>query len=236
MEIRTLIRKGNLLFSSKIEAKKMPSKSTKQPTKHELKTQETRDLLLQAAEQIFVRDGYEKADLAEIARLAGRTKGSIYANFKSKEDIFLALYEDKARHRRALMQDLLSGSSSITGNVAAFRKYFLEFAANDSWGFLLLEFRLYAVRNPGSRQRLQDLHTSLLPKNEESAYTAILGPAIKGKKAIRRTEAVRTAFAMLTSLQLEAKFDPKVVTDEVVQKVASRIFETMFGSSNSPTR
>ena len=55
-------------------------------TKHELKTQETRALLLRAAEQVIIRDGYENAELGEIAKLAGRTKGAIYAQFKSKEE------------------------------------------------------------------------------------------------------------------------------------------------------
>ena len=54
----------------------------KTANKHELKTRETRTLFLQAAETIFVRDGYEGAELGEIAALAGRTKGAIYAQFK----------------------------------------------------------------------------------------------------------------------------------------------------------
>jgi AcrR family transcriptional regulator len=217
------------LLSATIERKEMPEK----PTKHELKTQETRDLLLRAAEEVFVRDGYAGAELGEIARLAGRTKGSIYANFKSKEDIFLALYESKSLERRAIMQKLLASSSSTAGNLAAFRKYFIEFAVNDSWAFLLLEFRLYAIRNPESRDRLRKLYQSLLPENEEEAYGAILGRAAKGKKAISRTEAVHTAFAMLTALQLEAKFDPSVVTNDVLRRVASRLFDAMFSANGA---
>ncbi len=67
--------------------------NVKPANKHELRTQETRALLLTAAETIFVRDGYEGAKLGEIAALAGRTKEAIYAQFKSKEDVFLALVE-----------------------------------------------------------------------------------------------------------------------------------------------
>ena len=128
------------------------------PTKHELKTQETRELLLRAAEQVFVRDGYENADLGEIAQLAGRTKGAIYAQFKSKEDVFLVLVQDHALRRRAIMQKLLGASTSIEGNLAAFRKYFLDFATDDTWGFLLLEFRLYTVRHPESKARLRKVY------------------------------------------------------------------------------
>ena len=223
--------KVHLLLSTKIERMKMTTK----PNKHELKTQETRSLLLRAAEEIFARDGYEKAELGEIARLAGRTKGAIYAQFKSKEDMFLALYEENSLRRRAIMADFLAKSNSIAGNVAAFRKFFIEFATNDRWSFLMLDFRLYAVRNPQSRERLYKLYESILPPHEEMAYSSLLGPATKGKRAISRTEAVHTAFAMLTALQLEAQFDPDVVTTEVLMKVAGRIFDTMFGT-NPPTQ
>jgi AcrR family transcriptional regulator len=222
---------AHLLLSTKIEGTTMPSK----PNKHELKTQETRSLLLSAAEEVFARDGYEKAELGEIAQLAGRTKGAIYAQFKSKEDMFLALYEENSLRRRAIMTEFLSKSDSIAGNLAAFRKFFIEFATNDRWSFLMLDFRLYAVRNPKSRERLHRLYQSILPPNEETAYSSLLGPATKGKQAISRTEAVHTAFAMLTALQLEAQFDPDVVTSGVLKKVAGKLFDTMFGT-NPPTQ
>jgi AcrR family transcriptional regulator len=222
---------ARFLLSTKIEGTTMSSK----PNKHELKTQETRSLLLRAAEEIFARDGYEKAELGEIARLAGRTKGAIYAQFKSKEDMFLALFEENALRRRAIMAEFLAKSDSIAGNVAAFRKYFIEFATNDRWSFLMLDFRLYAVRNPKSRERLHKVYQSILPPQEEMAYSSLLGPATKGKRAISRTEAVHTAFAMLTALRLEAQFDPEVVTSDVLKKVAGKLFDTMFGT-NPPTQ
>jgi AcrR family transcriptional regulator len=218
--------KAYLLLSARIEARKMPSDK---PTKHELKTRETRELLLRAAEQIIVRDGYENAELGEIAKLAGRTKGAIYAQFKSKEDVFLALVQDHALRRRAIMQKMLAASTSIDGNLAAFRKYFLEFAADDIWGFLLMEFKLYTVRHPGSMARLHKVYEGILPANEDAAYSALLGPPAKGKASISRALAVHSAFAMLTALQLESKFDPNLLSREVVKKVAAKIFDAMFG-------
>ena len=201
------------------------------PTKHELKTQETRELLLRAAEQVIVRDGYENAELGEIAKLAGRTKGAIYAQFKSKEDVFLALVLDHSLRHRASMQKMLAASTSIEGNLAAFRKYFLEFAADDAWGFLLLEFKLYTVRHPESLARLRKVYEGILPLNEEAAYSALLGPSAKGKSSISRAIAVHAAFSMLTALQLESKFDPDLVNDDVVKRVAARVFDAMFGDT-----
>src|SRR5580698_8581176 len=106
---------------------------TKLPNKNELRTKETRELLLRAAETIFVRDGYEGAELGEIASLAGRTKGAIYAQFKSKEDIFLALVGDNMQRHRARMADLLKTSTSVEGNIALMRQFFLDMAEEGSF-------------------------------------------------------------------------------------------------------
>src|ERR1700736_3250105 len=98
----------------------------RKPNKHELKTKETRELLLQAAETIFVRDGYEGAELGEIAALAGRTKGAIYAQFESKEDIFLALIEERANYHRSRMEKVLTESTTVDENIATLRNFFLH--------------------------------------------------------------------------------------------------------------
>jgi AcrR family transcriptional regulator len=37
-----------------------------------------------------VRDGYEKAQVAQIAAAAGRTKGAVYAHFRNKCANFLS--------------------------------------------------------------------------------------------------------------------------------------------------
>lgn len=68
--------------------------------KHQVKTEATLRSVLDASERVFVRDGYERAQIETIAAEAGRTKGAIYAHFRSKEDIFFALLERKAQARR----------------------------------------------------------------------------------------------------------------------------------------
>jgi len=45
---------------------------------------DTRQLLLQAATEVFARDGYEKANINRISKTAGFAKGTIYNYFESK--------------------------------------------------------------------------------------------------------------------------------------------------------
>ncbi|MCZ4053313.1 TetR family transcriptional regulator [Oxalobacter sp. OxGP1] len=55
------------------------------------KTLETRDRILDAAEDVFNESGYSNTTLNEIAEAAGVTRGAIYWHFKNKEDLFQAM-------------------------------------------------------------------------------------------------------------------------------------------------
>ena len=53
----------------------------------------TRSALLDAAEQMFKRQGVSRTSLADIARRAGVTRGAVYWHFKDKSDLFDAMLE-----------------------------------------------------------------------------------------------------------------------------------------------
>ncbi|MFC4158041.1 TetR family transcriptional regulator [Chitinimonas lacunae] len=54
---------------------------------------ETREQLLDAAEQVFLDKGVARATLDDIARAAGMTRGAIYWHFKNKAELFTAMCE-----------------------------------------------------------------------------------------------------------------------------------------------
>ena len=208
--------------------KMRPEMTTETTNKHELRTKETRARLLQAAETIFVRDGYEGAELGEIAALAGRTKGAIYAQFKSKEDIFLALIEEREKCYRAQMEKVFARSTSIEENIAAVRNFYLQRAADQAWSLLLLEFKLFAMRHPESKQRLQSFYSGILSEYDEKRIAGILGPAAKGKNAISRVAAIQSLQPMISALVLEAQLKTSLSDKNVIRKVTNRIFDALL--------
>lgn len=195
--------------------------------KHKLRTQETRELLLRSAEQIFVRDGYEKAELGEIAAIAGRTKGSIYAHFKSKEDIFLALIEQRMTRYRAQMAEMLAQSTSVEENLATLRKFYLNFE-DEPWSLLVLESKLYALRHPESKERLQKLFDAVISASQEKRYVQILGSAGKGKDAIHRSVAVKTLSSVISALVIETRLSPDLFDEKTLKQVTNRIFDALL--------
>jgi AcrR family transcriptional regulator len=200
----------------------------KKPNKHELRTKETRELLLRAAEAIFVRDGYEGAELGEIATMAKRTKGAIYAHFKSKEDIFLALIEEKTRSTRAQVWEMLAGSKTVEQNMAIARQIFLKTAEDQTWNLLMLEFKLFAIRHPESKERLQKVFDELNPANQEQRLVKLIGSAGRDRNMPSRSLAVRSLSSLLSALAVEAKFAPDLLDGEAIKKVAGRMFDALF--------
>src|SRR3954451_5214675 len=80
------------------------------PRKHRLTREErkaqTRSDLLRAASRLFVRDGFVATSLSDIAEEAALTKGAVYSNFESKEDLSLApLQETSQPNNEARQQD-----------------------------------------------------------------------------------------------------------------------------------
>src|ERR1700730_5330771 len=67
----------------------------------------TRRNLLEAAAVVFAREGFHGASLDEVAATAGFTKGAVYSNFKSKDDLFLALLDDRIERQFAVASEVL---------------------------------------------------------------------------------------------------------------------------------
>ncbi len=61
----------------------------------DVRTQEKRQIILDAALKTFVRRGYPETTVSEIASIAGVAEGTLYNYFRNKEDILLALFDEK---------------------------------------------------------------------------------------------------------------------------------------------
>src|SRR2546429_9164461 len=59
----------------------------------------TRACLMNSAAKLFALRGLQQASIDEVAEDAGFTKGAFYANFKSKEELFLAMLDERFAER-----------------------------------------------------------------------------------------------------------------------------------------
>jgi AcrR family transcriptional regulator len=131
------------------------SSPAKRASRQKERTQTTRRKLIEAAERIFARDGFEAARLEDIASEAGYTRGAFYANFESKEDIFFALLERWMGERIEQVNSLLRKHDTPQKRLRALREHYAQLAHNRGLALLSLEFKLFAIRHPESHKRLR---------------------------------------------------------------------------------
>jgi len=67
----------------------------------------TRDALLSAACEVFLKRGVARATLEEVAQTAGVTRGAVYWHFRDKLDLFLALSDRARLPHEGLLTDLV---------------------------------------------------------------------------------------------------------------------------------
>ncbi|MBP2335627.1 AcrR family transcriptional regulator [Saccharothrix coeruleofusca] len=73
---------------------------------------DARSRILDAAAEAFMAHGFANATIDDIAREVGATKGLVYYHFRSKFDIFLAVYEEAMGRVRRRVEPHVNGRGS----------------------------------------------------------------------------------------------------------------------------
>jgi AcrR family transcriptional regulator len=199
-------------------------------SRQQLRTRETQSRLLNAAEDIFVRDGYEAAQLDEIAARADRSKGAVYTHFKSKEDLFLALFEHRTRTYIQRLVASLQQCSSRKRMMQAFRDFYVGLLRDRTWPILTLEFKLYALRHPESKDRLRKAFEMAKPPRDDAGDVEMFGK-LTGKQKRDNDLALVALGPILSGLILESHFEPAIFSEAGLRRILGRIFDALFGTT-----
>jgi AcrR family transcriptional regulator len=124
-------------------------------TRDELQEQ-TRELIISAAEQVFLARGYNATTIAQIAEEAGRTHGSIYGNFAGKEDLCLQVLRGHFEH---VLGDLASDVLAAHGEIAALsatQRQWEKLLEQPPWIRLAADFMIATRSDPNLAQSNRD--------------------------------------------------------------------------------
>jgi AcrR family transcriptional regulator len=175
------------------------------PTRAERQAQ-TRTQLVNAAERLFTDQGFHATSLDAVAAEAGFTKGAVYSNFASKEDLFFAVYERRVDARVAEVERILEAAPTPReGIVRIIPGNGDRPEADDGWMAVFFEFWAHVLRHPELRERFAAQHRRIID---------VLAAAMveSGEDMPDDPHKLATArYAMQLGLQLERLTQPDVV-------------------------
>ena len=87
-----------------------------------------RERILAAALKLFVEQGYFNTNVPDLSRESKCSVGSIYHNFKNKEEVATALYDESIAAFRRALYDSLSGVTGTENILKTLIRSFLKFS------------------------------------------------------------------------------------------------------------
>lgn len=121
----------------------------------ERRTEHTRQVLLDAAEEVFARKGLTGAALEEIADVAGFTRGAIYSQFGAKEKLFLAVVDrQRQRFLDGFAEVMMSFHRLDDVDIDELAERWRQLSSGTDRAALGYELTLFLLRNPDAKERV----------------------------------------------------------------------------------
>jgi AcrR family transcriptional regulator len=191
---------------------------------------ETRSRIIDAAERQFSGRGFHATSIDAVADAAGFTKGAVYSNFDSKEDLFFAVYERRVNRFLDRVKEVFDAAGSraeailqIVREVEARRR------DDDGWLAVFLEFWTYVLRHPEHRERFAAIHArvhdpfvSALEQLEAERGTPLPIPPRQLSIAM---------FAMTNGLGLEQLTQPDALGEHLSLRMQQLWHDALAGGS-----
>jgi AcrR family transcriptional regulator len=173
---------------------------------------ETVERLLDAALETFAEIGFAAASVEDICRRGGFTRGAFYSSFRTKDELFGALFARETARNLARAEQQLAGIEQEADPVtAAVERCLSTFRADRTWVLVHTEYRLHAARHPEAAAALREhssaLHTRLTQLIETGAERAGLRLALPPGELARIVVALHDG-VVITQIPEELPNDP----------------------------
>jgi AcrR family transcriptional regulator len=196
---------------------------------------ETRGELLDAAARVFARQGFHAASVEAVSEEAGFSRGALYSNFKSKEDLFLALWEERIERRRRELREVVQDAGGPKEGLAPASANVMDTLGRErDWFLLYFEFALHAARDPAFARRfervreqgLADLAAGIAEGLEKAGLESSLDPA----------ELALALKALSYGVALERLVSEDSVPDELLGRVMELVFRGLRAEAEAARR
>jgi AcrR family transcriptional regulator len=193
--------------------------------------EQTRRRVLDAAFAVFSEHGIAASSLADVAEAAGLTKGAIYSSFAGKDELVLALMEERVLDRlAAAIGEFDAVPDHRQGAVAAGRVVAEATREDPAPHRLLMEYFATTHRDPARREGLrrrrrearEAVGRALTRLRDESGVRLPLPPE----------ETAVVLMALSNGLAIEGGIDPEAVPPDLL----GRLLGAMVGEGSADGR
>jgi AcrR family transcriptional regulator len=169
---------------------------------------------MRSAARVFARSGLQHASIDQVAEDAGFTKGAFYANFKNKEELFLAMLDERFSARVQEIERVIAGDGTTSEKARRAGDDFAQMlSADPEWQRLFLEFTAYAARNEEFRAELVTRYRWMRSRIAEALRTRAEELGIETRLPYEQI-ALMTC-AMVNGVALEKLLEGDAVPDEL---------------------
>ncbi len=88
------------------------------------KAEQTRQFIIEKTASLFNKNGYAGTSLSDITAATGLTKGSIYGNFKNKEEVVIAVFKHSSGELARKVDVAISSEKSAYKQLIAFTDFY----------------------------------------------------------------------------------------------------------------
>jgi AcrR family transcriptional regulator len=195
---------------------------------------EARDELLTAALRVFARRGYGQAGVDEIAAEAGYSKGALYWHFSGKEELLMALIEERIdapmRDRVAL---LASAPAERDMSVEATRAFAQQLGEQREAMLLEREYWSLAIRDPELRARYAERQTELrgaLAAAMEARARHLGTPDL----TMPAENVARIVMSIIGGLAVDELIEPGSVRPELLGEALALVYAGLVARAQGP--
>lgn len=198
--------------------------TTTAATKKRRSREETRQKLLDAALQVFARNGYERATVDEIVREAGFSKGAFYVHFETKEDLFWEMLEERITAQQETFRQVVDASLSVAENERRILEQAFNMSAHPLGPAVIMEFTAHGMRNEKVREQLSRMyerwHAFVAETLQQGQELGLV------RKDIDLTLLASTIMALFEGSMIQSRFAPDSLRlDRKVADLSSLIAE-----------
>jgi AcrR family transcriptional regulator len=190
---------------------------------------DTREKLFEAAARMFEEQGIGSASIEAIAAAAGFTRGAFYSNFKSKDELIIAMMEDHVEQSIARTHELLAKHRNLADFIEALKS--MDRSKQDPLGrspLLHMEMILFVAR---AEKRRPELAKRLRARRK------LIVEIVERAKGNGRDDALNPAWTGAVVLALEDGFrlhrliDPETTPPDSFLRAIGDLQRTMGVSS-----